>query len=55
MMWDAFRSVVDSCDHTEAELAFSAGCALATALMFVELNQTCNGSNHISLVGKIQL
>lgn len=49
MMWDAFRSVIDSCDQTEAELAFSAGCALATALMFVELNQSGNGSDNISL------
>lgn len=33
-------------------LTFSAGGALATALMFVELNQTCNGSDHISLEEK---
>lgn len=30
-------------------LTLSAGGALATALMFVEFNQSCNGSNHISL------
>lgn len=30
-------------------LTFSAGGALATALMLIELNQTCNSSDHISL------
>lgn len=49
MTWVAFRSFVNSCDQTEAELAFSAGCALATAFMFVELDQSGNGSDNISL------
>lgn len=30
----------------------SAGGALATAFMFVKLNQTCDGSNNIRLGGK---
>ena len=39
-------------EHILQCLTLSAGGALATALVFVELHQTCNGSNHISLQGK---
>lgn len=40
---------VSKVNQTEAALTFSAGCALATALMFVELNEAGNGSDDVSL------
>lgn len=54
---DAFSNTLtsQSCSSVKYILQFftlSAGGALATALMFVELNQTCDGSDHISLEEK---
>lgn len=39
-------------ENTDTALTFSAGCALAAALMFVELNQTGDSSDNISLQQK---
>lgn len=42
-------TAVIAVNHTEVALAFSAGRTLATAFMFVELNQASNGSDDVSL------
>lgn len=44
--------VMHSIKYNLQFFTLSAGGALATALMFVELNQTCDGSDHISLEEK---